>query len=89
MVEGRICPTILAARWAAYGGDTPWTHALEAFAVAGGMAMDWGGVPRSKSAISLTFSLYLPDGSKLENNKYRLKDIRRAVALAVAMGRPE
>lgn len=89
MANPRICPTILAGRWAAWAGDTAWTAALEDFAVAGGMAQDWGGVPKSRSAIPLTFALFLPDGSKLLDCQYRLKDIRRGVELARAMGRAE
>ena len=42
-------------------------RALEAFAVAGGMAKDWGGAPQAKGAIPLTFSLYLPDGGELNS----------------------
>lgn len=82
-----ICPTILAARWEAWCGDTKWSRAMMDFAAAGGMVQDWGGMPQSSSAIPLTFDLFLPDGSEFPG-KYRLRDIQEATRLAQAMECP-
>lgn len=61
---------------------------MESFAVAGGMVIDYGGVPRSHSAICLTFALILPNGLEYPCHD-RLRDIRDATKAAIAMGRCE
>ena len=83
-----MCPTLLAARWESWCGSTAWSQALMEFAELGGMVVDWGGMPQSRSAIPLTFELFLPNGIKFPS-RYRLKDIRAAVALAREMRREE
>ncbi len=60
---------------------------MDAFAILGGTVVDWDGVPMSKSAIPLTFVLYLPDGTRVPNQHSRLKDIKAAVAMAQDTGR--
>ena len=77
----------LADQWRHWCGDTSWVAAMDEFAMLGGYAEDWGGVPRSRSAIPLCFALILPDGTRLPDNNYRLADIRRAITLAREMGR--
>lgn len=70
--------SVVAEIWRGYGGDTPWTAALDEFAALGGRVQYWCGMPRCASAIPLTFALFAPDGRQLECN-YRLKNIRAAI----------
>ena len=77
----------LADRWHHWCGDTAWTAALDEFAMLGGYAEDWGGVPRSHSAIRLCFVLILPDGTRLPNTRNTIAAIRHAVEIARATGR--
>lgn len=74
----------LADRWADYGGESAWTRAMRRFAELGGLVRDYGGMPQSRSAIPLTFTLHRPDGSQFPDQAYRLKDIRAAIALLEA-----
>lgn len=71
-------PKAVADFWASYSGDTAWVKELRRFGELGGKIQYWGGVPRSASAIPLTFALFAPCGAQLEC-RYRLKDIRAAV----------
>lgn len=64
--------------WEKYGGPTPWSKAMREFGHLGGLCQYWCGMPRSASAIPLTFSLFTPDGRKF-NCDYRLKDILAAI----------
>jgi len=57
-----------------------WANAIRDFAALGGQVEYWCGVPHSASAIPLTFGLYTPEGDELPC-KYRLKDIRAAIAV--------
>jgi hypothetical protein len=86
--NGPVCPTVLAAAWERWCGVSAWSEALMDFAEAGGMITDWGGRPRSRSAIGLTFELHLPNGLGFPTT-YRLKDIKAATALARTMRREE
>lgn len=70
----------IAEVWRSYGGDTPWTAALDEFGALGGLVQYWSGMPRCASAIPLTFALFSPDGEKLQCS-YRLKDIIAATRL--------
>jgi len=78
-------PANVAHAWRAWCGDTPWTRALEEFGRLGGLIQDWGGMPRSASAIPLTFARFDADGNELPCN-YRLKDIRAAIESLRARG---
>lgn len=70
----------MADIWAGWcGDDSAWCKAAREFGALGGLAQYWSGMPRSASAIPLTFALYRPDGSKLPCS-YRLKDIKAAIA---------
>ena len=69
----------MAAIWASWCGDTAWTRAALEFGALGGRFKYYDGMPRSKSAIPLTFALLAPDGTELPSNS-RLKDIRAAIA---------
>lgn len=73
-------PEDIIALWDAWCGETAWTRSLARFGELGGMIRYWCGVPRSASAIPLTFELFHPDGSKIPSNS-RLKDIRKAIAI--------
>lgn len=70
----------MADEWARYGGECTWTMAAREFGALGGLAQYWCGMPRSSSAIPLTFALFTPGGERMECN-YRLKDIRAAIAV--------
>jgi hypothetical protein len=71
-------PDAIADFWEQWCGDTPWSRSLRRFGELGGKIQYWCGVPRSHSAIPLTFALYAPDGTELPCN-YRLKDIKAAI----------
>jgi hypothetical protein len=66
--------------WESWGGPSKWTQQLRIFGDLGGKIQYWSGVPRSASAIPLTFALFAPDGTKLPCN-YRLRDITNAISL--------
>ena len=72
--------SIVADAWETWCGETPWSIALREFGNLGGTIIWWCGYPRSKSAISLCFTLYL-NGAKLPGSS-RLKDIRRTICIA-------
>jgi hypothetical protein len=69
----------MAEEWEAYGGETTWSRAARRFGELGGLVQYWCGMPRSASAIPLTFALFKPDGTPLPSH-YRLKDIHAAIA---------
>ena len=71
----------VADDWEAWCGETQWTKKLREFGSLGGLVRWWSGYPQSRSAIPLTFELFLADGTKCEC-EYRLKDIRAAIELA-------
>lgn len=71
-------PEATAAFWEQYIGDSSWSRLLREFGRLGGKIQYWCGVPRSASAIPLTFSLHRPNGLELPC-QYRLKDIRAAI----------
>lgn len=83
--RGPVDAKLVAEDWRQYGGDNPWTAALDRFGDLGGKVIWWCGYPRCASAIPLTFSLHMPDGTKAHCN-YRLKDIRAAIALLERSG---
>ena len=84
-----IDPAALAQDWRAWCGDTAWSRLMEDFAAVGGRVVDWGGRPKSRSAIPLCFGLVLPDGCVMADTNSRQSDIRRAIALAKMMRREE
>src|SRR4029077_20634176 len=69
----------VAHEWSLWCGDNRWTKALARFNELGGFVQWWSGYPQSASAIPLTFTLFAPDGTRLECS-YRLKDILAAIA---------
>ena len=69
----------IADLWDAWCGETTWSRKLRKFGVLGGQVIYWCGVPRSHSAIPLTFELIAPDGRRLPGTS-RLKDIKAAIA---------
>lgn len=79
----------LAARWEAWCGETHWSKTMRRFGELGGLVRDFGGVPQSRSAIPLCFSMHRADGRKFENLHSRLKDIRAAVAALEAEARDQ
>lgn len=71
--------------WTQWCGETPWTKYLIEFGQLGGLITYWCGVPRSASAIPLTFSLHYANGERIEGcDNSRLKDLRAAVAILKA-----
>ena len=73
-------PDNIAELWEAWCGETEWSRSLRRFGELGGKIRYWCGMPRSASAIPLTFALFKPDNSELPC-KYRLKDIKAAISL--------
>ena len=71
-------PHEVADAWENWCGVTKWSTSLREFGDLGGKILWWCGMPRSTSAIPLTFALYTPTGEKLYCD-YRLKDIRAAI----------
>ena len=70
----------LADSWAQWcGEDTAWVKEMRRFGALGGRIVDWGGMPRSASAIPLCFELVLPGGIRFPCDS-RLKDIKAAIA---------
>lgn len=70
-------PRDVAEAWRSWCGDTPWSRWLDRFGELGGRIEWFCGLPKSASAIPLTFRLYGPDGSVV--GRSRLKDIRESV----------
>ena len=68
----------IADAWAQWCGENQWTKRLREFGNLGGKVKWWCGYPQSHSAIPLTFSLIMPDGTPFPC-AYRLKDIRAAI----------
>lgn len=77
-------PDEIADLWEMWCGVTKWSVSLRRFGELGGRIRYWCGVPRSASAIPLTFALFDPDGVQLPCS-YRLKDILAAIATLEAM----
>lgn len=75
-----VPPAAVAEMWEHWCGETEWSRSLRRFGEMGGLIRYWCGMPRSRSAIPLTFALFAPDGSKLPYDGSRLKDIKAAVA---------
>lgn len=71
----------VAEGWRGWAGETAWTKAADEFGELGGKIAWYCGYPQSKSAIPLTFTLHMPDGTEFAGH-YRLKDIRAATTRA-------
>lgn len=75
-------PEELVKTWEIWlGKPTKWSESMRRFGQLGGLVSDHGGVPRSKSAISLCFGLHKPDGTQIPGTKSRLKDIMNAIEI--------
>jgi hypothetical protein len=70
-------PLEVAAFWVSWCGESAWSNALLDFAALGGKIKWWGGVPQSRSAIPLCFSLYDDESVELPSHS-RLKDLKAA-----------
>jgi hypothetical protein len=73
--------------WKNWGGETQWTQLLRQFGQLGGLITHYCGLPRSKSAIPLTFTLHFPSGEKIDTGgNSRLRDIKAAIQIMKARG---
>ena len=74
-------PDVIADFFASWCGETAWSIELRRFGALGGLIRYWCGVPRSHSAIPLTFALHWPSGTPMHFDRDRLRDIKLACQL--------